>query len=124
MTAPGWMNAAIGEFGRAAGLSGLALSGQGTVALRFETGAALRFEYTGTELVMAVTFPAVSDLTGLLSAAHPEARLGARIRAGIMPKTADGLLAVRLAERDVTLPHLNTVFALLWRLASEIGGAK
>ena len=32
-------------------------------------------------------------------------------------------MAVRLAERDVTLPRVSGAFELLWRLAREIGGA-
>ena len=123
MTVPGWMNAAIGDFGRAAGLAELALNGRGAATLRFETGTALHLEYTGAELVMALTVPAVSDLRRLLALAHPRARHGFRIRSGLLPKTQAGLLAIRLAERDVTLPQLNAAFGVLWRLAGEIGGA-
>ena len=78
MTAPVWMNAVIGDFGRAAGLNGLALNERGTAVL---------------------------------------------IRTGLLPKTHEGVMAVRLAERDVTLPRVSGAFELLWRLAREIGGA-
>ncbi|MBQ6247557.1 MAG: hypothetical protein IJK04_11870 [Kiritimatiellae bacterium] len=121
MTAPAWMDAVIGEFGRAAGLGGLSLGEAGVAALRFENGAALRLEYTGSELVVAMTFPR-GDLKRLLSFAHPKAAFGFRARCGILPKTGEFLVAVRLAERDVTLPRLNDAFALLWRLAGETGG--
>lgn len=124
MTAPGWMNAAIGDFGRSSGLAGLSLNDRGAAALRFETGAALRLEYTGSELVMAMTVPASADLKRLLAASHPKARYGFRIRSGMFPKTQEGVLAIRLAERDVTLPQLNAAFGALWRLAGEIGGAR
>ena len=71
---------------------------------------------------MAVTVPS-ADLKRLLSFSHPKARYGFRVRTGIVPKTREAVLAVRLAERDVTLPRVNAVFGLLWRLAGETGGA-
>ena len=122
MTAPVWLNAVIGDFGRAAGIGVLALNERGAAALRFENGTSLRLEYTGAELVMAVTVPS-ADLKRLLSFSHPKARYGFRVRTGIVPKTREAVLAVRLAERDVTLPRVNAVFGLLWRLAGETGGA-
>lgn len=121
MTAPVWLNAVIGDFGRAAGIGALALNERGAAALRFENGTSLRLEYTGAELVMAVTVPS-ADLKRLLSFSHPKARYGFRVRTGIVPKTREAVLAVRLAERDVTLPRVNAVFGLLWRLAGETGG--
>ena len=122
MTLPVWMNAVISDFGRAAGLSGLSLNDRGAASLRFETGASLRLEYTGRELVMAMTVPA-ADVKRLLSQSHPLARHGLRVRAGIMPKTREAVLAVRISERDVTLPRLNATFGALWRLAGGIGGS-
>ena len=122
MTSPVWMNAVISDFGRAAGLSGLALNDRGAAALRFETGASFRLEYTGRELVMAMTVPS-ADLKRLLAQSHPLARHGLRVRAGVVPKTREAVLAVRIAERDVTLPRLNATFGALWRLAGGIGGS-
>ena len=122
MTAPVWLNAVIGDFGRAAGIGALALNERGAAALRFENGAALRLEYTGSELVLAVTVPS-ADVKRLLSVSHPRARHGLRVRAGIIPKTREAVMAVRLAERDVTLPRVSAAFEVLWRLAGEIGGA-
>ena len=122
MTAPVWMNAVIGDFGRAAGIGSLALNERGAAALKFENGATLRLEYTGAELVVAMTVPS-GDVKRLLSLSHPKARFGLRVRTGVMPKTREAVMAVRLAERDVTLPRVNAAFDLLWRLAGEIGGA-
>ena len=122
MTAPVWMNAVIGDFGRAAGLDGLALNDRGAAALKFENGASLRLEYVGEELVVAMTVPS-ADVKRLLSLSHPRARYGFRVRTGIIPKTREAVMAVRFAERDVTLPHVSAAFELLWRLAGEIGGA-
>ncbi|MBO7482334.1 MAG: hypothetical protein J6U17_00410 [Kiritimatiellae bacterium] len=126
MTAPVWMNAVIGDFGRAAGAPSLALNGRGAARLDFENGASLRLEYTGSELVVAVTVPArggMDALKRLLSHSHPESRDGIRVRTGILERSGAYVAAVRLAERDVTLPRLNAAFAALWRLADEIGGA-
>ena len=122
MTAPAWMNAVIRDFGRAAGLGDLVLNERGAAALRFETGASLRFEYTGTEFVVAMTMPSV-DLKRLLGFSHPEARFGFKVKTGVLAKTGEAVMAVRLAERNVTLPQLNAVFGVLWRIAGEMGGA-
>lgn len=122
MTMPSWIESVVVEFGRAAGLEGLKLGARGAAALRFENGAVLRIEYTGAEIVVAMCV-AAGDVRRLLSLSHPRARFGFRVRAGVLPKTGEAVLAVRLAERDVTLVRLNAVFELLWRLAGEIGGA-
>ena len=126
MMAPAWLNAVVRDFGRAAGADSLALNDRGAAALTFETGVALRFEYTGTELVVAVTVPRPADPAGLhrvLSFAHPRAGgRGLRIRAGYLASSGRALLAVRIPERNVTLPAVNAAFAALWRAAGEIGG--
>ena len=124
MTVPGWMNATIGDFGRASGLDGLSLNGRGAAALQFETGVTLRLEYTGAELVMSMAVPAVSELKRLLAISHPKARYGFRIRSRVLSRTQEGVLAIRLAERGVTLPQLNAAFGVLWRLVGEIGGTR
>ena len=128
MTAPVWMNAVIGDFGRAAGLNGLALNERGAAVLKFEDGTALRLEYADGTLVVAMTVPS-ADVRRLLALSHPRARYAFRIRTGLLPKTHEGvmaheaIMAVQLAERDVTLPRVSGAFELLWRLVREIGGA-
>ena len=125
MTAPAWLGAVIRDFGHAAGADGFALNERGAAALTFETGASLRLEYTGTELVMAITLPwlgSADSLKRILAFSHPRARYGFRIRTGIIAKSNRLIAAVRLAERDVTLPQVNSAFAVLWRIAGEIGG--
>lgn len=123
MTAPVWMNAVIGDFGRAAGVDGLALNERGAAALAFENGASLRLEYTGEELVVSMTTPA-ADIKRLMALSHPRARYGFTLRAGLLAKSGCAVMAVRIAERDVTLPHLNGAFGTLWRLAGEMGGTQ
>lgn len=125
--APTWMNAVIADFGRAAGAGGLSLNANGSAALKFANGVSLRFEYTGEELVVAVTFNITHDaatVRRLLATANPRAASGVRLRAGIIHKTGTAVVAARLPERDVTLPVVNATFSVLWRTAEEIGGVK
>ena len=127
MTAPGWIASLVGDFGKAAGLSSLSLNWRGTAAIAFENGFGLRFEYVEGELVVAVTVPAYLDATrakALLAYAHPEARRGFRVRAGYLPRSGKAVFAVRIQERDVTLPMVNQAFAVLWRIAQEFGGER
>ena len=127
MTAPGWIASLVGDFGKAAGLSGLSLNGRGTAAIAFENGFGLRFEYVEGELVVAVTVPAYLDAMrakALLAYSHPEARLGFRVRAGFLPRQGTAVFAIRLQEREVTLPMVNQAFAVLWRIAQEFGGER
>lgn len=126
MSAPAWIDSAVGDFGRSAGLGSLSLGDKGVAALSFQNGLALRFEYAADSLYVAMTVPARLDASAakrLLGYAHPEARLGFRIRTGYIAKTGRAIFAVRLADRDVTLPAINAVFGLLWRIALEFGGA-
>jgi len=126
MTASAWIDSAVSEFGRAAGLGSLSLGDRGVAALSFQNGLVLRFEYAFDALYVAMTVPARLDASAagrLLGYAHPHAHLGFRLRAGYLVKSGRAVFAVRLAERDVTLPSLNAVFALLWRVALEFGGA-
>lgn len=125
MRAPQWMNAIIGDFGRGAGVGNLAFNDQGALRLDFENGFTLQMEYVGEALVVSVTLPAGScPLVKLMMLSHPKARYGFRVRTALSPKTGRQILAVVLGERDVTLPRLNDVFGVLWRLAREIGGSR
>ena len=126
MTAPTWIETVVREFGKAAGLSGLALNDRGAAAISFENGVALRLEYAFDSLVAALTLPARLDpatAARLLAYAHPEARYGFKLRAGYLSKGGRAVFAARLADREVTLPALNSVFSVLWRIGQEFGGA-
>ena len=126
MTAPTWIDSAVGEFGRSAGLGSLSLGDRGVAALSFQNGLVLRFEHVSDALYVAMTVPARLDASAarrLLGYAHPNARFGFRLRAGYLAKAGRAVFAVKLADRDVTLPALNAAFALLWRVALEFGGA-
>ena len=126
MTAPNWIEAAVRDFGRGAGLENFALNDRGVAAVRFENGISLRFEYALGELVVATTVPAANTpetARRILAYSHPDARCGARVRAGYLAKAGCAVFAVRQASEDVTLPVLDTVFGALWRVATEAGGA-
>lgn len=127
MSAPVWMESLVREFGKGAGLPDLALNDRGTAALAFENGAFLRFEYAEGTLAVSMTVPSRIDAAhaaAILSQAHPDARRGAfRIRAGYLANRGRAIFAVRLAEREATLPLLDQVFAALWAAAREYGGA-
>ena len=126
MTAPTWIEAVVREFGHAAGLSGLALNERGAAAITFENGAVLRLEYAFDSLVVALTLPVRLDPTAaarLLAYAHPEARYGFKLRSGYLANKRRAIFAARLADREVTLPVLNSIFSVLWRIGQEFGGA-
>lgn len=126
MMAPAWIDSAVGEFGRSAGLGSLSLGDRGVLALSFQNGLVLRFEYALDALYVAMTVPARLDASvagRLLGYAHPSVRFGFRIRTGYLAKSGRAVFAVKFADRDVTLPAINAAFALLWRVALEFGGA-
>ena len=124
--APVWLNDIVREFGRSAGLSDFALNDRGAAAISFETGAQLRFEYAFESLVVALSVPyPASDPAAarrLLAAAHPGARPGFKLRAGLLEKTGRAILAARFPERETTLPAVNAAFAALWRIAEDLAG--
>lgn len=124
--APVWLDDIVREFGRSAGLSDFALSDRGAAAVSFETGAQLRFEYAFESLVVALSFPyPVSDPDAarrLLAAAHPGARPGFKLRAGLQPRTGRALLVARFPEREATLPAVNAAFSALWRISEDLAG--
>ncbi len=126
MTAPTWIDSAVGQFGRAAGLGELSLGEKGVVALKFQNGLVLRFEYAFDSLYVAMTVSARLDVSAarrLLAYSHPDARFGFRLRTGYLAKSGRAVFAVKLAGREVTLPSINAAFAMLWRVATEFEGA-
>ena len=127
MTAPAWIATLVGDFGKGAGLPGLELNANDTAAISFENGSTLRFEYAAGMLVVEMAVPAMLDVgraEALLAYAHPDARLGFRVRAGYLARRGAAVFAIRLNERDVTLPMVNQAFSVLWRIAQEFGGVQ
>ena len=126
MRAPAWIDSAVGEFGRSAGLGSLSLGDRGVAALSFQNGLVLRFEYARDSLYVAMTVPVRFDAAAaerLLVYSHPAARFGFHVRTGYLAKSGCAVFAVRLTGREVTLPSINAAFSLLWRVALEYGGA-
>ena len=124
--APVWLDDIVREFGRSAGLSDFALNDRGAAAVTFETGAQLRFEYAFESLVVALSFPYPcgdpAAARRLLVAAHPGARPGFKLRAGLLEKSGRAILAARFPERETTLPAVNAAFSALWRIAEDLAG--
>ncbi|MBQ3810948.1 MAG: hypothetical protein II839_09050 [Kiritimatiellae bacterium] len=124
--APVWLDDLVREFGRSAGLSDFALNDRGAAAVTFETGAQLRFEYAFESLVVALSIPyPASDPAAarrLLAAAHPGARPGFKLRAGLLEKSGRAIRAPRVPEREMTLPAVNAAFSALWRIAEDLAG--
>lgn len=119
-SAPSWLNAILRQFGEAIGLKDFALNDRGAAVLRFETGVALRFEYAFESLVVALQVPTPPEPAALrrfLSFAQPERRPGFKLRVAYLANQECVMLAARLAEREVTLPVLNTIFGELWQLS-------
>ncbi|MBQ4479526.1 MAG: hypothetical protein II943_02700 [Victivallales bacterium] len=118
---PTWLNAILRQFGAGIGLKEFGFNDHGAAVLRFETGTALRFEYAFESLVVALQVPVPSEpgmLKRFLAFAQPERRPGFKVRVAYLDREGSLLLAARLAEREVTLPVLNTVFGELWQLAN------
>lgn len=125
MSAPAWIDAIVRDFGHAAGLNDFALNERGAAAISFVTGLELRLEHAYDSLVIAITVPAPATpavARNILHFAHPGARHGFKLRAGYFPKTSRAVFAARLADREVTLPAVNSAFNALWRIALDFGG--
>jgi len=125
MSAPRWVESVVSEFGHAAGLDRLALNERGAAVVAFENGSRLRLEYAYESLVVAITVPVRMDVSSarrILSYTHPSARHPFRLRSGWLKKSSAAVFAARLADREVTLPSLNSVFAELWRISHDFGG--
>ncbi len=127
MTVPAWIASILVDFGKGAGIPSLEFNERGTAAISFENGQALRFEYVGGALVVAMTVPAYLDpdrAKELFFYSHPDATLGFKVRTGYLARRGAALFAVKIDERAVTLPALNQAFSVLWRIAREFGGAE
>lgn len=128
MTAPSWADALVREFGRGAGVEGLSLGEGGSAAFDFANGRTLRFEWTGDGIAVLVTAPQPGGpgaAKAVLSCAHPDARFGARVRAGLLKGGTEAVFAVLPDGGEATLPALNAAYRAAWSAAdyAEGGGA-
>ena len=98
MMVPAWLDTMVKEFGRSAGVQNFALGERGAAALSFETGAELRLEYAGEELVMAVTVPAYFDAGR--TKLYPASEIAAR-----QEKSCRGAAGIRALPRKGESPR-------------------
>lgn len=123
---PAHVISTLREFGRAAGIGEFSLNARDSAAVRFDSGASLRFEYCFDGLTVAMTAPCQPDtatIRRLLEYAAPSPRGGVRpIRAGFMEKSGCAIFAIRIGEEAVTLPAVNAAFSELWGIVNEFGG--
>lgn len=122
---PAYIESAVAEFGRAAGLASFVFSDRGVAALRFSFGATLRFEYAMDMLMVAMTMPCANDegtMRLILGYSKPPAHGGQCVRAGYLAKRGEAIFAIAIPERDVTPPAINAAFATLWQIVTEFGG--
>ena len=122
---PAHVISVLRDFGRAAGIGDFSLNARDSAAVRFDSGATLRFEYCFDGLTVAMTVPCRPDpaaMRRLLEYSRPSPRGGARpVRAGYLAKTGCAVFAVRIPEEAVTAPAVNAAFADLWRIVNEFG---
>lgn len=123
---PAHIISTLRDFGKAAGIGDFSLNARDSAAVRFDTGATLRFEYCNDALSVLMTVPCraeADDAKRLLAYACPPPRGGRRpLRAGFLVKTSSAVFAYRIDEGAVTLPSVNAAFSELWRIANEFGG--
>ena len=125
---PAHVISALREFGKAAGIGDFSLNSHDSAAVKFDTGAILRFEYCFDGLTIAMSVPCRPDpltIRRLLEYAAPSPRGGVRpMRTGYMEKSERAIFVIRLAEEAVTLPAINAAFSELWGTVNEFGGVQ
>lgn len=125
---PAHVISAIREFGRSAGIGDFSLNARDAAAVRFQSGATLRFEYCFDALTVAMTVPCASDpatMKRLLQYSAPAPRGGVTpLRTGFLAKDASAVFVMRIDGEAVTLPAINAAFAELWRITDEFGGPR
>jgi type III secretion system chaperone SycN len=114
-----WVDDAIAEFGRSLGLPGLQLGDQAPINLVFEKSGTLFIERQESDLVLYVArqVPPHEDrwAEAALALCHPRQRWPLPVRAGL--RGDDTLVLItRIAEREVSVPTLQSAVELLFRL--------
>jgi len=118
---PNWLNDTVRAFGRQMGLKDLSLNERGSAGVAFEDGRELRLEFDGSSLAILVTVATAGDLESVkrvLTAAHPDARRGVKVRSGLFEREGKAFFHARLAEREVAVDALERVFRELWAASS------
>jgi type III secretion system chaperone SycN len=119
------VDSAIAEFGRSMGMGQLAFNDHGVVRLRFERTGALSIEHHGETTLIGLARPLDRFRDGVLERAlalcHFDRADRLRPDAGVTP---DGALvfSVRLDDKVLDLPTLESAFDLLCRLHDRAAG--
>ncbi len=125
--APQWLDDVVSEFGRSAGIQGLALGERGIAALAGDNGTTLLFEYDYPRLTMMMTVEVqkTSEIAQkVLALVVPGRNERFTVRAGLMPHSDKAFFATLLEHEMLTQPTLMEVFTTLRRLADRfVGGA-
>lgn len=120
---PDWLNDTVQAFGRQMGLSSFRLAENGAGGVRFENDLTLRFEYADAALIVFAGVPVSADeatIKRLLMAAHPSSVRPIRLRTAYLAKAGEAIFAARLAEREVSVTALESVFRMLWSAADHL----
>lgn len=119
---------ALADFGRSAGLDTLALGQRDSAAIRFDSGAVLRFEYYHDFLTVAMTVPcddSAFTMRRMLAYSFPPPHSGGPVvRSGYISKSGTAIFAVRIPDSEVVLPTISAAFAALWEIVNEFGGPR
>jgi type III secretion system chaperone SycN len=127
MSAPDWVDSAVRDFGRSAGVSSLSLGEKGVASISLENGVKVVFEHVADRLAVTATVPAATDpetVARVLLFANPMNTRGRRIRSGYLAGSSRALFMSSIPDGEVTLPALNSAFAAVMGAAAETGGAK
>lgn len=119
-----WMDDVVQAFGRQLGLAEFTLGETGSAGISFENGMTLRLESAPGALFLMVGVPSGDEaqLKRLLTAAHPAVQRGRAVRAIRLAKSGEDMLAVRIAEREVTADALAREFRTLFESARGVAG--
>ena len=119
---PRWIESAVGDFAKSAGLGGIFFNGPAAV-FRFDNGITLRIEYSTKALVVAldVLSPETSEAAQyILAAADPFRSPGFSLRSGMLANPSRAVLAAVLAPSEISSGEIDRVFRILWSLMENL----
>ena len=119
---PRWIESAVGDFAKSAGLGGIFFNGPAAV-FRFDNGITLRIEYSAKVLVVAldVLSPETSQAAQcILAAADPFRGPGFSLRSGMLANPSRAVLAAVLSPSDISSGEIDMVFRILWSIMENL----
>ena len=123
---PIWIDETVEAFGRQMGLSRFALNDRGAAGVVFENGVSFRLERTADAMVASVRMAAPGSdeaIRKVLTESHPEMQTkeAGVVRAACLLRTGETVLAVRIAEREISVVSLDQAFRFLGERALDLG---